>query len=159
MEESLRYQTKEPQQLLPDPLRSRATSPLVNVINVEEYVWLNSAMALNRNHRLNRSAWLIFPAIKYLVFFPEVPLELQIHGEHLWSQAIFYSCSKDCTKTSAERHEQALPRVRWWLNSLEISIFWYFWLFTGSNLTCFSTVCYSQKAFFTHINCSSIFEP
>lgn len=112
---------------------------------------------VKQNHRFYLMA-LLFPAIKYLVLFPELPSELQIHGEHLWSQAIFYSCSKDCAEDSGERHEQALPRVRWWLNSLWLSIFWYFWLFSRSNLTCFSTVCYSQKTFFTHINCYNIFE-
>lgn len=135
--------------------------PLLMVINVEEYVRLNSAMGLNRitDWAVSFCLALSFPAIKYLVFFSELPSELQIHGEHLWSQAIFYSCSKDCAKDGGERHEQALSHVLWWLNSLQLSIFWYFWLFTRSNQTCFSAVCYSQKTFFTHINYYNIFEP
>lgn len=115
MEESLRYQKKESQQLLPDSWRSWAKSPLVNG-NKCGGIWLNSAMGLNRITGQLGSP--IFPVIEYLVFFSELPSELQIHGEDLWSQAIFYSCSKDCAKGSGERDEQALWHELWWLNSL-----------------------------------------
>lgn len=154
MEESLRYQKKEPQQLLPDSLRSWAKSPLVNGNKCGGQCLTQFSHGIKQSHR---SAWLSSSQLQNTL-------------------CSFLSSHQSCKfmESTCGARQCFTPVLRTVQKTVEINMSKHYDMSFGGWIVCnfqysdifdysveaiwrFATVCCSQKTFFTPTSTIIIF--